>query len=169
VSQLAIFLFLLSVNVLAQSKKPEARYDYLTYVPETYLSSRAMYPLVIYLHGGSQRGHDLEKLKVYGLPAEVAKGRHFPFIIAAPQCPEGKFWSSENWLDTLYAELTTRYRIDPKRVYLTGISMGGYGTWQTAVGRFYTYTTSYRLPGRLRTYPRNSRLNSSEANTPIGS
>jgi predicted peptidase len=126
-------ILLLSISAVAQPAKPKARYTYLTYVPSTYPASSVTYPLVIYLHGGSQRGTDLEKLKAYGLPAEVAKGRSFPFIMAAPQCPDGKFWSSENWFDTLYAELTTKYRIDPKRVYLTGISMGGYGTWQTAV------------------------------------
>ncbi|MBC8152502.1 MAG: prolyl oligopeptidase family serine peptidase, partial [Bacteroidetes bacterium] len=78
-------------------------------------------------------GNDLTKLNEYGLPQLVGQGRNFPFIMAAPQCPEGKFWSTDNWLDSLYADLTTRYRVDPKRIYLTGISMGGYGTWQTAV------------------------------------
>ncbi|WP_370697566.1 alpha/beta hydrolase-fold protein [Fibrella musci] len=105
----------------------------MLYLPEEYANSKATYPLLIYLHGGSQRGHDLNQLKAYGPPKEVAEGRSLPFIMAAPQCPDGKYWSTENWFDSLYTELTTRYRIDPKRIYLTGISMGGYGAWQTAV------------------------------------
>jgi predicted peptidase len=67
------------------------------------------------------------------LPYLVDQGREFPFIIASPQCPDGKFWSTDNWFDSLYAELTRKYRIDPKRIYITGISMGGHGAWQTAV------------------------------------
>jgi len=117
---------------LAQTKSRE-HYKYLLYVPKTYATDQAAYPLVIYLHGGSHRGDDLAKLKAYGLPNQVEKGQDFPFIIASPQCPDGKFWSTDNWFEPLYDELKAKYRIDPKRVYLTGISMGGYGTWQTAV------------------------------------
>ncbi|WP_229239410.1 carboxylesterase family protein [Emticicia agri] len=87
------------------------------------------YPLVIYLHGSSHRGNDLNKLKGYGLPYVIDKGKEFNFIVASPQCPGGKYWSTENWFDSLYAELTTKYRIDADRVYLTGISLGGYGTF----------------------------------------
>ena len=75
----------------------------------------------------------MAKLKTYGLPSLVEKGRNFTFIIASPQCPEGKFWSTDNWLEPLYKDLITTYRIDTNRVYLTGVSMGGYGAWQTAV------------------------------------
>lgn len=115
--------------------KPAVRYPYQLYVPESYSKSKAAYPLIIYLHGGSHRGNDLKKLNEYGPPHAVEQGRHFACLIASPQCPEGKYWSTDNWLDSLYTELTTHYRIDLKRVYLTGVSMGGYGTWQTAVAR----------------------------------
>ncbi len=63
----------------------------------------------------------------------IDKGKNFDFIIASPQCPENKYWSTDNWFEPLYDDLLGKYRIDKKRVYLTGISMGGYGTWQTAV------------------------------------
>lgn len=132
---LPIFLLLLTCPFThAQpAAKTKTAYPYLLYLPKDYATRPTAYPLVIYLHGGSQRGRDLDKLKTYGLPQLVDQGRDFPFIIASPQCPDGKFWSTDNWLDSLYADLTTRYRIDTKRVYLTGISMGGYGTWQTAI------------------------------------
>ncbi|QDK79365.1 phospholipase [Spirosoma sp. KCTC 42546] len=125
---------LLSSGSYAQSNhKSYEKYPYLVYLPKEYTDKKESYPLVIYLHGGSQRGKDLTKLKTYGLPHLVDKGRDFPFIIASPQCPDGKFWSTDNWLDSLYSDVKAKYRIDSKRIYLTGISMGGYGVWQTAV------------------------------------
>ncbi|MBD0258032.1 MAG: prolyl oligopeptidase family serine peptidase [Cytophagales bacterium] len=113
--------------------KAKGKYEYLLYVPKDYSQQTHKYPLLIYLHGGSQRGNDLNKLKTYGLPHLVEQGREFPFIIASPQCPEGKYWSTEDWFDALYRELTAAYRIDKRSVYVTGISMGGYGAWQVAV------------------------------------
>jgi len=131
---ISLFTLILSQKTQAQDRqKSYEKYPYLLYLPKGYETSKAMLPVVIYLHGGSQGGQDLSKLKTYGLPHLVDQGRDFPFIIASPQCPDGKFWSTDNWFDSLYAELTTKYRVDQKRVYLTGISMGGYGAWQTAV------------------------------------
>ena len=127
--------------------KPAARYAYQLYVPKSYQSSKAAYPLIIYLHGGTHRGNDLSKLTQYGPPHAVSQGRDINCLIASPQCPEGKYWSTDNWFDSLYTELTTKYRIDPKRVYLTGVSMGGYGTWQTAVARPNTFAAIAPLCG----------------------
>ncbi|QIH35543.1 dienelactone hydrolase family protein [Sphingobacterium sp. DR205] len=114
-------------------EKQRVNYKHLTYLPKNYNTDTSKYPLVIYLHGGSQKGNDLEKLKIYGLPYLVDKGRDFNFVMVAPQCPEGKYWSTENWFDSLYNEVTSNYHIDKSRVYLTGISMGGYGTYITAL------------------------------------
>lgn len=131
---ICLFTATLSPDIHAQTTgKSREKYPYLLYLPKQYNATKATFPVVIYLHGGSQRGQDLSKLKVYGLPSLVDKGRDFPFIIVSPQCPDGKFWSTDNWFDLLYDELTTKYRVDKKRIYLTGISMGGYGAWQTAV------------------------------------
>lgn len=141
-----LLLFLLSSPLVAQQKQP-ARYPYQLYLPKNYATTKQIFPLVIYLHGGSQKGTDLTKLNLYGLPKLVNQGRNFPFIIAAPQCPDGKFWSTDNWFDSLYTDLTSRYRIDKKRVYLTGISMGSYGTWQTAVAHPNTFAAIMPLCG----------------------
>lgn len=131
---ICLLTLILPLKMQAQNTpKNYKKYPYLLYLPKEYNASKDSYPVVIYLHGGSQRGQDLSKLKVYGLPHLVDKGRDFPFIIASPQCPDGKFWSTDSWFDSLYSELTTKYRVDKKRIYLTGISMGGYGAWQTAV------------------------------------
>jgi len=132
---LAILLVLfLCVNAYAQAQlKKKVEYDYLLSLPKNYDNETKKFPLVVYLHGGSQRGNDLNKLKTYGLPQLVDKGQEFDFIIASPQCPGGKFWSSENWFEPLYDNLLAKYRIDRSRVYLTGMSMGGYGVFITAM------------------------------------
>lgn len=124
-----LLLFLLSFA----APKPKANYPYAIYLPKDYQQNHKKYPVVIYLHGGSQKGNDLNKLKVYGYPKLIAEGSDYPCIIAMPQCPDEKVWSTDNWQDSLLYELTTKYRIDTNRIYLTGISMGGYGVWRTAV------------------------------------
>jgi predicted peptidase len=111
----------------------KAHYNYLLHLPQKYPDNIKKYPLVIYLHGSSQKGDDLNKLKAYGLPSLVEKGNQFDFIIVSPQCPpEAADWSAENWFDTLFSEITSKYRVDTDRVYLTGISMGGGGTFEIA-------------------------------------
>lgn len=89
--------------------------------------------MIIYLHGGSQRGKDLNKLKAYGLPYLIDKGNNYDFIIVSPQCPDNKYWTGINWFDSLYNDLNLKYRIDKNRIYVTGISMGGFGAWQAAM------------------------------------
>lgn len=134
--QTAILLLLTLVfyNCGHAQPKATAKYDYALYLPKDYSTNTTKkYPLIIYLHGSSQRGNDLEKLKGYGLPYLVDKGQDFEFIIASPQCPSYKQWYTDNWFETLFQELTAKYRIDISRVYLTGVSMGGYGTFITAL------------------------------------
>jgi len=93
--------------------KPKARYNYLLHLPKDYHQKTVPYPVIIYLHGSSHRGTDLNKLKGYGIPQLIEQGKEFDFIIASPQCPDGKSWGTENWFDALYNELKTKYRIDP--------------------------------------------------------
>lgn len=134
---LAVIFILLNtfyVNSIAQiSLKPKASYSYLLYLPKDYSSADKNFPLVIYLGGGAQNGNDLNKLKTYGLPYYVEQGHEYNFIIASPQCPEKKYWTTENWFDSLYADLISKYRVDTTRIYVTGISNGGFGTWQVAM------------------------------------
>lgn len=126
-------MMVLKSSLSAQTAdKVKARYNYLLYLPDNY-DSLKNWPLMIYLHGGSQKGNDLNKLKAYGPPQLIDQGKKFDFIVASPQCPDGRYWSTENWFDSLYAELLAGYRVDTNRVYLTGISMGGYGTYITAM------------------------------------
>ncbi len=128
-----LFIILTSINSYAQSVKVKASYKYLLYLPKNYSKQKEKFPLVIYLHGGSQRGNDLNKLKTYGLPGLVDKGHNYKFIIASPQCPENKTWTTENWFDYLYQDLLMKYNIDTNRIYVTGISIGGFGTYEVAM------------------------------------
>jgi predicted peptidase len=128
-----ILLMLVFISTGYSQDKVKVNYDFLLSLPDDYAGNKEAYPLVIYLHGGSHRGNDLSKLKGYGLPHLVEKGEKFNFIIASPQCPDEKYWSTENWFDSLYISLTNQYRIDTNRIYLTGISMGGYGVFITAM------------------------------------
>jgi pimeloyl-ACP methyl ester carboxylesterase len=108
-------------------------YQYLSYLPKDYeVDPGRLWPLVIYLHGGSDRGTDLKKLYSSGIPDQVFRGRDFPFIMLAPQCPEHLRWSTDEWFESFYIEAAAKYRIDADRVYLTGPSLGGSGTWYLA-------------------------------------
>jgi predicted peptidase len=88
----------------------------------------------MYLHGGSRRGNDIEKLREpgYGLPALVEKDKSFPFIVLSPQGPDGEYWTDSEALVALLDDVIKKYSVDPCRVYLTGHSMGGRGTWYLA-------------------------------------
>jgi len=106
--------------------------EYLLYLPDGYGEhSEKKWPLVVFLHGAGERGDDLEKVKIHGPPKLAANGKKFPFILISPQCPAEGWWPSQPVPD-LIDEAEQRYAIDPDRIYLTGLSMGGYGTWAFA-------------------------------------
>lgn len=102
------------------------------YLPERYANRDGKLPLIIYLHGSSRRGRDIEKVKANGLPPVLDTKADFDFVVASPQALSNHPWQ-ECWrpddLILLLDHLLAEYRIDPERVYLTGLSMGGYGTW----------------------------------------
>jgi predicted peptidase len=107
--------------------------EYLIYLPTDYQNSDQRWPLVLFLHGIGERGADLDLLKLHGIPKVIAQGADFPFIVLSPQCPEDTIWTNE--LDALHALLDAiieKYHVDHSRIYLTGLSMGGYGTWHFA-------------------------------------
>jgi len=104
--------------------------QYLLYLPADYGKTGGQkWPLMLFLHGSGERGTDVERVAVHGPLSLVKQGRNFPFIIVAPQCAEARVWENEPLLQLL-DQVETQYAVDPKRVYLTGLSMGGYGTWK---------------------------------------
>lgn len=112
------------------SKRVSLRY--LLWMPEPAGRPTTGWPLLIFLHGSGERGNDLEKVKAHGPPKYAVARRNFPFVLVAPQVPEGMAWDSDA-LEALRADLVARLPIDADRVLLTGLSMGGYGTWNYAV------------------------------------
>lgn len=107
-----------------------AKLEYLLSLPADYAQSNQKWPLVLFLHGAGESGTDLNKVKVHGPPKIVEAKGPFPFILVSPQCP-GRGWNPDV-LNALLDDLMKNYRVDPDRVYLTGLSMGGYGTWALA-------------------------------------
>lgn len=110
------------------------------------------YPLVLFLHGAGERGNDNEKQLLHGASEFAKRRKDHPAFVLFPQCPSGKRWVESDWslpsgrdefptepsptmaatlalVDSLVSELP----IDPERLYVTGLSMGGQGTWFAAV------------------------------------
>jgi len=135
---IAGFLLLMIGLVLFAKEKKTVKlavlYPYSIYLPEKYaLHPDSVFSVMIYLHGGSHRGTNPELLKEWGPPKLIAAGRQFDFIVVSPQCPDNKLWISENWFEPLMTDLQKKYRVDTAGIFVTGISMGGFGTWQVAM------------------------------------
>ncbi len=110
-------------------KKPEFTVRFLLYLPEGYHDNReSKWPLMLFLHGAGERGDDINRVKVHGPPKLIEKGQNFPFIIVSPQCPKNQRWD-EAMLTILLDHVCEEYCVDNSRLYLTGLSMGGYGSW----------------------------------------
>lgn len=116
---------------------PAGGYPYQIFMPRGYATSGIQkWPLVIFLHGSGERGTDLELVKKNGPPKIVGAHPGSPFILVSPQLEqvENNRWDAAK-LDALLADLRKTYRIDASRIYLTGLSLGGYGTWDWALKR----------------------------------
>jgi predicted peptidase len=106
--------------------------NYLLWLPADYKKEKnKTWPLLIFLHGSGERGDTLDLVKRNGPPSFIENRPDFPFITVSPQCPLGTRWNSED-LQAMLDQVKAKYRIDPSRIYLTGLSMGGFGTWAWA-------------------------------------
>jgi predicted peptidase len=138
---------LYEARVFTPAKDRQLKYRLM--LPKDYsFTGTETYPLVLFLHGAGERGDDNSKQLVHGTK-EFAKDENrakYPCFVVVPQCPDGKKWVEVDWtLDShkqpeeesvsleltrgLLANLQKVFRIDPKRIYVTGLSMGGFGTW----------------------------------------
>ncbi len=108
-------------------------YRYLLFVPPGAEESEKKLPVILYLHGASCRGSDLNKLKRYGLPQRLDRHENLPFIVISPQCNAGGSWDDPKSLIALVDDVIANYNGDKDRVYLTGMSLGGAGVWATAL------------------------------------
>ena len=109
-------------------------FNYVRYLPADYDENKK-YPLVVFLHGAGERGNDLDLASTHGFMKHVREsGKEYPFIFVAPQCPAGKYWGC--YTESLLAFLdyiSEALPVDRERVYLTGLSMGGTGTFMLAM------------------------------------
>lgn len=107
------------------------------------------WPLILFLHGSGERGDDLALLEREGLPRRLAEGAALPCVVAAPQCPAASDWELQApALLALLDDLQARYPVDPDRIYLTGLSMGGRGAWLLALLRPERFAAVVPICGR---------------------
>ncbi len=102
---------------------------YMLYLPEGYGAPGKKWPLMLFLHGKGECGDDLNRVRVHGPPMLIAKkNKDFPCVVVSPQCRSGKWWIPSD-LMALLEHVESMLSIDEKRIYLTGLSMGGFGSW----------------------------------------
>jgi predicted peptidase len=129
-----------SVTVPSDSGDKETTVYYLLFTPNDYKPDGKPWPLLLFLHGYGESGdNELDRLKIHGPPQLVDSRPEFPFIVVTPQCPPlpremAKIrgaWQSEQLIQLL-DHVSKELNVDPSRVYVTGLSMGGFGTWRLA-------------------------------------
>lgn len=118
-------------------------YDYLLYLPKTYGRTDKSWPMLLFLHGYRDSGsNDADEIrKGWRSPASIVENEEemlslfgeegFPFILVSPYCRPGRWWWNQ-YLDQVMDEVLTIYSVDRQRVYVTGFSMGGFGSWSYA-------------------------------------
>ena len=116
-------------------KQITIKLDYLLYLPQDYTQQQDKHwPLIVFLHGSGERGSDIEVVKKHG-PPKIVGEKDSPlkdrFIVVSPQCPANQWWKPQD-LNYLLDDVIEKYHVDKDRIYLTGLSMGGYGTWEWA-------------------------------------
>ncbi|MGG4167834.1 prolyl oligopeptidase family serine peptidase [Rossellomorea vietnamensis] len=109
--------------------------NYLLYVPDSFQQNGSQkWPLILFLHGAGERGDDIELVKKHGVSKVVEDQKEFPFIVVSPQCPADSYWVNElEALSAMLDEIIGKCSINPARIYLTGLSMGGIGAWHLAI------------------------------------
>ncbi|WEK59862.1 MAG: PHB depolymerase family esterase [Candidatus Microbacterium colombiense] len=124
-----------SSDVRDDGPAPADTLRHLIHLPDDYDADPGRrWPLVLFLHGAGERGSDLDLAALHGPPMLADAGHEFPFILVTPQCAESSQWVTElSTLSVLLDEVVAEHRVDPHRVSVTGLSMGGFGTWSLAV------------------------------------
>ena len=124
-------------------KQVTIKLDYLLYLPSDYGKDESKkWPLIVFLHGSGESGNDVQKVTKHGPPELLSNGTDLPlknFVVVSPQCPSSRVGWQPYMLNPFLDEILAKYKVDPDHVYLTGLSMGGYGTWLWAEqnpGRF---------------------------------
>ena len=106
--------------------------NYLLYLPQKYKSSQDSWPLVIFLHGSGSSIEDIEKIRTGGPPQLFETGKDSAFILLAPQLYANVPWDVER-VHAMVLEVINEHNVDIRRIYVTGLSRGGFGCWELAV------------------------------------
>jgi predicted peptidase len=110
------------------------RLQYYLYYPEGYEKKKDEdFGLLLFLHGGGESGDNLGAIKKNGPPKLLVEGKQFPFLILAPQNPHKRKWWNVRAVMQLLDSVVQNNRVDPDRLYLTGLSRGGSAAWEIAV------------------------------------
>jgi predicted peptidase len=134
-NSVAILLVIFSFEVFSQeiegsfSKEIKTKVQ-LNYILQLPTNQKEKFPLIIFLHGSGERGTDLALVKNHS-PFTYKDLIQSPVAILAPQCPLNVWWDTTAVYE-LIKETISKYNIDTTRIYLTGLSMGGWGTWKLA-------------------------------------
>ncbi len=108
-------------------------YRYLLSLPDGYADdANRQWPLLVFLHGAGERGTDLNVLKKHGPPRLIAQGQDLGLIVVSPQCADEELWDPLA-IKALTDDIAASHQVDHNRIYLSGLSMGGFGTWETAI------------------------------------
>ncbi len=129
-------------------------YRYQVYVPRDW-TPRRVWPVILFLHGAGERGSDGLRQTEVGIGAAIRFGRErFPAIIVMPQVPEGSAWTEAPMPQLAMAALdaaTREFHGDRRHTYLTGLSMGGTGTWSLAAAYPQRFAALVPICGRVMT------------------
>ncbi len=120
--------------IRVEHKEKKWAFPFVEYRPEHY---EGKLPLILQLHGAGERGDgsDLTKVDLHGF-SETIKGGRYNALFIMPQCPADSFWAARvESILRFIEQLKDEYILDENRIYLTGLSMGGFGTWYTAMAR----------------------------------
>lgn len=116
-----------SISVVDGEEGERREIKFWLYTPANYEEEKS-HPWMMFLHGMGERGEDLELVKQWGPPKLVADRDDFPFVLVSPQCPKDIHWETGHLIQILDA-VQEQMKVDRKRLYVTGLSMGGFGTW----------------------------------------
>ncbi|MCR4823876.1 MAG: prolyl oligopeptidase family serine peptidase [Bacteroidales bacterium] len=118
-------------NLYAYRDSVKNAYDFLLYIPDSYYDSEKPLPLILNLHGKSLTGNDLSMITRYGCIDALRRGRKIDAVVLCPQCRTTGGWDPEKLMQVV-EWVRYRFRTDPDRLYVFGISMGGWGTFKFA-------------------------------------
>lgn len=136
-------------SVTVKSGDASRELHYLLFLPKGYDASdkTKQWPLMLFLHGSGERGENLELVKMHGPPKIVEAKPDFEFIVVSPQCPKESRWQADELLQ-LIDQVSKAHAVDPNRLYVTGLSMGGSGTWQLAAAQPQRFAAIAPICGR---------------------